>query len=76
MLKLCTTRGYHADILERTDERRRYKTLSIPLDLYEEVEKFIRERPELGYVGVTELFKEALREKLLSANVAKQKPRK
>lgn len=41
-----------------------YKTLSIPEALYFEVENFIKRHPELGYVGVTEFFKEALRDKL------------
>jgi metal-responsive CopG/Arc/MetJ family transcriptional regulator len=42
----------------------KYRTLSIPEDLYTEVEEYIRRHPEKGYAGVTEFFKEALRDKL------------
>lgn len=42
----------------------KYRTLSIPEELYNEVEEYIRKHPEKGYAGVTEFFKEALREKL------------
>lgn len=41
-----------------------YRTLSIPEDLYRDVEEFINEHPEKGYAGVTEFFKEALRKHL------------
>jgi len=53
---------------------KKYKTLSIPVALYEEVEKFIREHPEKGYASVTEFFKEALREKLESEIKSKKSP--
>lgn len=52
----------------------KYKTLSIPVALYEEVEKFIREHLEKGYASVTEFFKEALREKLESEIKSKKSP--
>ena len=42
----------------------KYRTLSIPEELYDEVEEYIKKHPEKGYAGVTEFFKEALRDKL------------
>ena len=42
----------------------KYRTLSIPEELYDEVEEYIKKHPEKGYTGVTEFFKEALRDKL------------
>ena len=52
----------------------KYRTLSIPEDLYEEVEEFIKKHPEKGYRGVTEFFKEALREKLFEKKGVNRKP--
>lgn len=48
----------------------KYRTLSIPEELYKEVEDFIKKHPEKGYSTVTEFFKEALRENLFN----KEKP--
>ena len=48
-----------------------YRTLSLPESLVNQVEKrirdgeeYIKKHPEKGYTGVTEFFKEALRDKL------------
>jgi len=46
------------------EERRRYRGISIPAQMFEEVEKIIKEKPELGYKTVTEFIKNAIREKL------------
>jgi metal-responsive CopG/Arc/MetJ family transcriptional regulator len=54
----------------------KYRTLSIPEELYNEVEVYIKKHPEKGYAGVTEFFKEALRDKLFerSDSTKKKKP--
>ena len=54
----------------------KYRTLSIPEELYDEVEEYIRKHPEKGYTGVTEFFKEALRDKLFESvdPVKRKKP--
>ncbi len=41
-----------------------YKTLSVPIPLYDEIEVFILSHPEFGYASVTEFFKESLRMRL------------
>jgi len=42
-----------------------YRTLKIPKELMEEIEKFIKEYPELGYKSNAEFVKEALRKRIL-----------
>lgn len=42
-----------------------YRTIRIPIELVEEVEKFIKAHPELGYKSNAEFVKEALRRRIL-----------
>jgi metal-responsive CopG/Arc/MetJ family transcriptional regulator len=43
----------------------RYKGVSLPKDMIEEVERIVKEYPELGYTSVADFVKEAVREKIL-----------
>jgi metal-responsive CopG/Arc/MetJ family transcriptional regulator len=43
----------------------KYKGVSLPKDMVEEVERIVKEHPELGYTSVADFIKEAVREKIL-----------
>jgi metal-responsive CopG/Arc/MetJ family transcriptional regulator len=43
---------------------RKYRSLSLPVELLELVEKTIEEHPEFGYSSLTEFVKDAIRSKL------------
>jgi metal-responsive CopG/Arc/MetJ family transcriptional regulator len=38
-----------------------YKTISLKGEVYKEIENFIKEHPEAGYISVTEFVRDALR---------------
>ncbi len=40
---------------------KKYKTVSIPRKLLDEVENLVKEHPELGYASYTEFVREAVR---------------
>jgi|GEM_PF-1003144 metal-responsive CopG/Arc/MetJ family transcriptional regulator len=42
----------------------KYKGISIPKEMFEEVEKVIKEHPELGYSSITDFIKDAVRDKI------------
>jgi len=39
----------------------RYSTISVPIELHEELRRIVREKPRLGYTSVAEFCKEAIR---------------
>ena len=39
----------------------RYSTISVPIELHEELRRMVREKPRLGYTSVAEFCKEAIR---------------
>ncbi|MEM2191777.1 MAG: ribbon-helix-helix domain-containing protein [Archaeoglobaceae archaeon] len=41
-----------------------YRTVTLPIEMVEEIEKIIRKYPEFGYTSLAEFIKDALREKL------------
>lgn len=43
----------------------KYKGISIPKEMFDEIEKVIKEHPELGYSSITDFIKEAIREKIV-----------
>ena len=43
----------------------KYKGVSLPKEMVEEIEKIIRDNPELGYTSIADFVKEAVRDKLL-----------
>ena len=43
---------------------KRYRTISLPIELVELVEKTIERHPEFGYSSLTEFVKDAIRSKL------------
>lgn len=43
----------------------RYKGVSLPKEMVEEIERIIKDNPELGYTSVADFVKEAVRDKIL-----------
>jgi len=43
---------------------KRYRTISIPEEMFKQIEKVVKEKPELGYSSVADFVKNAIREKL------------
>jgi len=41
-----------------------YRKVSIPDSMWREIERIIKQRPELGYSSVAEFIKEAIRDKI------------
>ena len=45
-------------------KRYKYTTVSISEEMAQEIEKFMREHPELGYTSVGEFVREAIRQRI------------
>ncbi len=45
-------------------KRYKYTTVSISEEMAQEIEKFMREHPELGYTSISEFVREAIRSHL------------
>jgi len=50
--------------MEEVQIERKYKSVSVPLALVENIESVLREHPEQGYSSVAEFVKDACREKI------------
>jgi len=48
-------------VMPKESKRYKYKTVTLPEPLMEEIKQFIDDHPELGYGSVTEFIKEASR---------------
>ena len=47
-----------------------YKGVSLPKEMIEEINRIIREHPELGYSSIADFVKDAVREKMLKLKQA------
>jgi len=45
-------------------KRRGYRQVSLPIPLIEKIDRFIKERSDLGFTSVPEFIRDAIREKL------------
>jgi len=43
----------------------RYKGVSLPKEMVEEIERIIKDNPELGYTSIADFVKDAVRDKLI-----------
>jgi len=43
----------------------RYRGISLPKEMIDEIERIIKSNPELGYTSVADFVKEAVRDKML-----------
>ena len=49
-----------------------YRTLTLPIEMVEEIKKLIEEHPELGYSSVAEFVKDAIRSKLIEIELVEK----
>ncbi len=54
----------------------KYKGISIPREMFDEIERIIEEHPELGYSSITDFIKDAVREKITEIRKLHLKPQK
>ena len=50
--------------MPKASRRYRYGGVTLPEPLIHDIEKFIEERPELGYSSIAEFVKDAIRDKI------------
>jgi metal-responsive CopG/Arc/MetJ family transcriptional regulator len=49
-----------------------YRTLTLPIEMVEEIEKVIKENPQLGYTSLAEFVKDAIRSKLIEIELVER----